>query len=206
MAQELKVMSKRFEVKIERLEEKMKEAGKARLEAIIQISRELSGKIGAIPAEVSRLKSKIGELEKILEASSNQLKGALNQLGKKLRQSRKSTLASLEVVVVGPNEYRVSRKNFRAHSFQVSMMATKIELAPHFKRGKSKGLKVLKESKLLARFGFKKDDIIRRVNGLAMTAPEKTREVYSLVSTAKEIKIELTRKKKPLTFIIHVDD
>lgn len=76
-------------------------------------------------------------------------------------------------------------------------------IVPAIKDGKPAGFKLyaIRPSSLYAALGLHNGDTIRMINGHELSTAEKALEVYSKIRTAKQIKVDIERRGKPLTLV-----
>jgi general secretion pathway protein C len=79
-----------------------------------------------------------------------------------------------------------------------SAVATSARIVPTTQNGKPIGLKVyaIRPGKLWARLGLKNGDLVRAINGTALSSPDNALEVYSSLRTASALTIDITRGGK----------
>lgn len=135
----------------------------------------------------------------------------LTEIGDELRRLKRSgpvagsgALAELEVRAVGPNQYRISRAQFAEQAYELSRLASQVQLSSNFKGGKVNGVRVVEADVFLLKFGILAGDVILRVNGVPLVDPRKTLQVFRSVQDAKEIEITLLRHGKEIKLRVTV--
>lgn len=98
---------------------------------------------------------------------------------------------------VGDNHYRVDRSAVDLmlrgrSSFMRSARLVQTKSGPVLRLNGSVGRSPLAE------LGFKAGDQIKSINGFDMSDPEKALEAYSRLSSVKSVKVEVSRKNKPV--------
>ncbi len=112
-------------------------------------------------------------------------------------------LAPGDVVRVSDTRVRVKREMI-GRILEDARWARGIRIVPSVKHGKTDGLRVfaIRDNSLWSRVGLQNGDTVHRINDMVMGDPESALEVYAKVRKAPTLKIEMTRKGKPLTLTI----
>jgi hypothetical protein len=78
----------------------------------------------------------------------------------------------------------------------------------HYRIARGAFLRVLRDrpSSLVTQLGLESGDVIERVNGIALTSPERALEVYRRLRGARRIFVALTRRGAPLTLVYDIVD
>ncbi|MBV6492219.1 MAG: hypothetical protein LDLANPLL_00211 [Turneriella sp.] len=76
------------------------------------------------------------------------------------------------------------------------------QFGPHLVNGKIEGYKIARvnDNHIFAKLGAKSGDIIRKVNGYGLNDTERMFELWKAIRTAPEVKIELERDGKIITY------
>jgi len=76
------------------------------------------------------------------------------------------------------------------------------QFGPHLVNGKIEGYKIARvnDDHVFAKLGAKSGDIIRKVNGFALSDTERMLDLWKAIKTAPEVKIELERDGKVITY------
>ncbi|HMV35937.1 MAG TPA: PDZ domain-containing protein [Turneriella sp.] len=76
------------------------------------------------------------------------------------------------------------------------------QFGPHLVNGKIEGYKIARvnEDHVFAKLGAKSGDIIRKVNGYGLNDTERMLDLWKAIRTAPEVKIELERDGKVITY------
>ena len=74
-------------------------------------------------------------------------------------------------------------------------------IVPEQKDGKVVGIRMfgIRKDTLLGTLGFQNGDRLENINGFDMTSPEKALEAYARLRTAGNLKVQITRRGKPVT-------
>jgi general secretion pathway protein C len=77
---------------------------------------------------------------------------------------------------------------------------TRLRVVPEFQGGKVVGIRLFGvKGGMLGALGFENGDSIRAVNGFDVTTPEKALEAYARLRSASRVRVELTRRGRPMT-------
>jgi general secretion pathway protein C len=81
-----------------------------------------------------------------------------------------------------------------------------LKAGPYAEEGKNAGIAInaLKEEGILKEIGIKQGDIIKSVNSLTLNSPYQIFNAYRKLKDKDELKVEITRKGKPLTLTYRV--
>jgi hypothetical protein len=203
--QDIRAATRDLAVQMSRLEESVaRENEKARLDAQkeLQLQRrsfdDLSALVtkarGALEAELGVVKAKIAELNAALAV----LRKAAQAGGTPI------ALTEIEVRAIGENHYRVSRKQFAEHAYELTRMAAQVPVVAHFEGDKRVGLRLTEGNPFLGRFGVLDGDVLLRINKLELRRPDQTRDVFRAVQSAGEVTLELKRGPERLTIRVTV--
>ena len=79
-------------------------------------------------------------------------------------------------------------------------------VVPAIKNGKADGFKLyaIRPSSVYARLGLMNGDTINAVNGEDVTTPDKALEVYTKVKNASELKLDISRRGRPVELTITI--
>jgi general secretion pathway protein C len=86
-------------------------------------------------------------------------------------------------------------------------LVTQARIVPSMKNGKANGFKLfsIRKGSIYSKIGIQNGDVIQRINGYEITSPDKALEIYTKLKDAKTIRIELTRRGKPMKFTYKVE-
>jgi general secretion pathway protein C len=104
------------------------------------------------------------------------------------------------VRTVGPNRYEIDRNVIDSSLNDLSTIATQARIVPSFKNGVANGFKLfsIQPNSLYASIGVENGDVIQRVNGYEINAPEKALELYQKLRESGHVTIELERNGQPV--------
>lgn len=79
-------------------------------------------------------------------------------------------------------------------------------IVPSIKNGQPNGFKMyaIRPSSIYAKIGFANGDTVHSINGMAIDSADKALEVYTKVRSAKSIKLDITRRGKPIKLRIDI--
>lgn len=102
---------------------------------------------------------------------------------------------------VSDTEFNVDRTEVDSALENMNQLFTQIRAVPHFEGGQSVGFRLfaIRQDSLFDKIGLKNGDIISRINGQDMTDPAKAISLFQELRNERQINVELTRNKEPLT-------
>jgi len=100
-----------------------------------------------------------------------------------------------EVKKLSANRFVVNREDVSAAVGNVNQFMTQGRLRPHFEMGKPAGYSVseIVPGSLMEKLGLKNNDIIKKVNGLAVSRPEDVMQAYGQLQRDSNIELEIDR-------------
>lgn len=104
------------------------------------------------------------------------------------------------VRTVGNNRYEIDRKVIDSTLGDLNKIATQARIVPSFKNGVANGFKLfsIQPDSLYASIGVENGDVIQRINGYEINAPEKALELYQKLRESGHVTIELERNGQPV--------
>jgi S1-C subfamily serine protease len=96
---------------------------------------------------------------------------------------------------VGDNAYRVDRASLRAVIGNRPLVSRSARVVPELRDGRPRGLRMdsVSAGGLLAQLGLQNGDVVRTVNGMPLTSPERVLNAYALLAKASKITLEIDR-------------
>ena len=87
-------------------------------------------------------------------------------------------------------------------AFLMAWAAEGAQFGPHLVNGRIEGYKIARvnDDHVFAKLGARSGDIIRKVNGYALSDTERMLDLWKAIRTAPEVKIELEREGKTITY------
>jgi general secretion pathway protein C len=106
----------------------------------------------------------------------------------------------------GPDRFRIARAEFERIMGNLGREAARVRIVPAFDRGRAAGFKVfsIRPGSTVSRLGLRNGDIVRKVDGYAITGPEVALQVLQRIKRARRVEVEITRGGRTvgLTFTI----
>lgn len=86
-------------------------------------------------------------------------------------------------------------------------IARQARIVPAIKNGNANGFKVyaIRPGSLYARLGIRNGDNVHRVNGHALSSPDRALEAYTLLRDADRIELEMTRQGELVRLVIEIN-
>ncbi|MCA9634133.1 MAG: general secretion pathway protein GspC [Myxococcales bacterium] len=102
---------------------------------------------------------------------------------------------------VSDNEFEVDRSVVDKVLENQAALMRSARIVPEQKDGKVVGIRMfgIRKDTLLGTLGFQNGDRLENINGFDMTSPEKALEAYARLRTAGNLKVQITRRGKPVT-------
>jgi general secretion pathway protein C len=107
-----------------------------------------------------------------------------------------SASAKGEVVrKLSANRFLVNREDVNAAVGDINQFMTQARLRPHFEMGKPSGFSVSEvvPGSLMEKLGLRNNDVIKKVNGMAVTQPEEVMQAYAQLQRDSNIEVEIDR-------------
>ena len=100
-----------------------------------------------------------------------------------------------EVKKLSANRYLINREDVSAAVGNVNQFMTQARLKPHFEMGKPIGYAVseIVPGSLMEKLGLKNNDVVKKVNGMAITKPEEIMQAYAQLQRDANIEVEIER-------------
>lgn len=98
-------------------------------------------------------------------------------------------------------DYRVERAEIDKALANLNEVATQARIVPSFKNGRANGFKMfsIKKGSIYDKIGLLNGDVIQKINGYEMNSPDRALEIYSKLSNATSLTIEIMRGSVTLT-------
>jgi general secretion pathway protein C len=100
------------------------------------------------------------------------------------------------------NRFLVNREDVTAAVGNVNQFMTQARIKPHFVAGRPSGFSVseIQPGSLMEKLGLQNDDVIKKVNGQAITKPEEVFQAYSQLQRDSNIEVEIERGNRSEVF------
>lgn len=107
---------------------------------------------------------------------------------------------------VSENRYEIAKDEFENATSNIGTLMTQARVVPDLVDGKINGYKVfaIKPGSLYEKIGMKNGDIIKSINGLDVSSPEKALELFQQLKNESEFTVELLRNNSPQTMTYRV--
>ncbi|MBP1722967.1 MAG: hypothetical protein H6Q44_672 [Deltaproteobacteria bacterium] len=115
--------------------------------------------------------------------------------GKPLPPAPPSPAGKEEVKKLSANRFLVNREDVSAAVGDINRFMTQARLRPHFETGKPAGYSVseIVPGSLMEKLGLKNNDVIKKVNGMAVSRPEEVMQAYAQLQQDSNIELEIDR-------------
>ena len=100
-----------------------------------------------------------------------------------------------EVKKLSANRFLVNREDVNTAVGDINQFMTQARLRPHFEMGKPAGYSVSEvvPGSLMEKLGLRNADVIKKVNGMAVTRPEEVMQAYAQLQRDSNIEVEVER-------------
>jgi len=121
---------------------------------------------------------------------------------------RMSPPAGAGITLIGENHYRLPKATWARLGRRPQDLVAGGRIVPSVRHGKPNGFKIyaMQKGSIFHAIGLRNGDTMRKVNGYQLSTPQKLFEAYARLRTAKEIRLEISRRGKPMTLIYTVTD
>jgi general secretion pathway protein C len=108
---------------------------------------------------------------------------------------------SVQVREVGEGTYEVSRQEFESATNNMGTLLTQARIVPNLSEGQVDGYKVfaIKKGSLYEKIGLQNGDVIKNINGINISSPEKALQLFQDLRNESAFAVELTRNGQPMT-------
>ncbi len=107
---------------------------------------------------------------------------------------------SVQVREVGEGTYEVSRQEFDSATNNLGTLLTQARIVPNLSNGEIDGYKVfaIKRGSLYEKIGLQNGDVIKNINGINISSPEKALQLFQDLRNESAFAVELTRNGQPM--------
>jgi general secretion pathway protein C len=93
------------------------------------------------------------------------------------------------------NRFLVNREDVNAAVGDINQFMTQARLRPHFEMGKPSGYSVSEvvPGSLMEKLGLRNNDVIKKINGMAVIQPEEVMQAYAQLQRDSNIEVEIER-------------
>ena len=94
---------------------------------------------------------------------------------------------------VGPNQYVVKRADLNKATGNLGALASQARIVPSAKDNGFKIFSIAKDS-LYSKIGIQNGDVLKSINGIELSSPDKALEAYSRLQSASKLSLDIVRK------------
>lgn len=99
----------------------------------------------------------------------------------------------LEVRSIGANQYLLKRSEINKVTGNLGALASQARIVPSKKDNGFKIFSIAKDS-LFSKLGIQNGDILKSINGIELSSPDKAIEAYSRLQSASKLSLDIVRK------------
>ena len=94
---------------------------------------------------------------------------------------------------VGPNQYVIKRADLNKATGNLGALASQARIVPSAKDNGFKIFSISKDS-LYSKIGIQNGDVLKSINGIELSSPDKALEAYSRLQNASKLSLDIVRK------------
>ena len=94
---------------------------------------------------------------------------------------------------VGPNQYVIKRADLNKATGNLGALASQARIVPSAKDNGFKIFSIAKDS-LYSKIGIQNGDVLKSINGIELSSPDKALEAYSRLQSASKLSLDIVRK------------
>ena len=94
---------------------------------------------------------------------------------------------------VGPNQYVLKRADLNKATGNLGALASQARIVPSAKDNGFKIFSISKDS-LYSKIGIQNGDVLKSINGIELSSPDKALEAYSRLQSASKLSLDIVRK------------
>jgi general secretion pathway protein C len=96
----------------------------------------------------------------------------------------------------------ISRIEINQALSNVPQVMRNVKVMPYYQEGRPQGISLcnIKDGSILQKAGVRSGDIVKSVNGMNLNTPYQIFQAYKKLKDNKNLKVELLRESKPVTF------
>ena len=98
-----------------------------------------------------------------------------------------------EIRNVGPNQYVLKREDLNKATGNLGALASQARIVPSAKDNGFKIFSIAKDS-LYSKIGIQNGDVLKSINGIELSSPDKALEAYSRLQSASKLSLDIVRK------------
>ncbi|HPY13808.1 MAG TPA: type II secretion system protein GspC [bacterium] len=99
----------------------------------------------------------------------------------------------IEVRKVGENQYVIRRQDLQKVTGNLNSLARQARIVPSKKDNGFKVFSITKDS-LYSKIGIQNGDVIKSINGIELSSPDKALEAYSRLQSASKLSLDIVRR------------
>ncbi len=130
--------------------------------------------------------------------------GKESAMGTDDRKEVATAPGDLNVQQTGPNSYRVSRDDLNRATASLNSLASEARIVPDKQEN---GFKIfsIRPGSIWQKIGVQNGDVIKSINGIELSSPDKALEAYGRLRNANKISLDIVRRGKRETMEYTID-
>ncbi len=140
---------------------------------------------------------------KTATTSPDRVKGA-RRTPARVRQGQKNSEKGVKVARLSETSFAVDKDTVDYLTGNINKIITKVRIIPYFESGEPAGFRLaaIRPGSTFSKLGFLPGDVIKQVNGILLTSPEKIYTIFQNLQDERKINIDILRrgKKKTITY------
>jgi hypothetical protein len=203
-SQEIGRMHRELTVQVGRIQESIDRDATARRDALKKVTESSNKALSELREALTQQRAGFEQQIGALNAKIAELLALVADLKKGVRVPGSASLAELEVRAVGENHYRISRKQFSEHTYELLRLLTTVALAANFDGEKLSGVRIVEGNALLERFGILAGDVVVKVAEKSLASEQEARKLFRTVWDAQKVPIVVRRGRQTLNFLVTI--
>lgn len=112
-----------------------------------------------------------------------------------------------EIKKVGENRYLIPRDVADQARSNVGELMKQARMEPYMVKGQTDGfiVRMIRPHSFLGQLGLRLGDVVTAINDVQLNSPEKALQIFQQLREARNIKVDLLRRDKPLTLEFETD-
>ncbi|MCL0074992.1 hypothetical protein M1N53_02405, partial [Thermodesulfovibrionales bacterium] len=100
----------------------------------------------------------------------------------------------------------ITRQEMLAQAKEINQLLTTVLISPHHEGGEFVGYRLsrLKDGSFLHQLGFRRGDIIKRVNGKVIDSPEEAMALFARLGDMTAISVDMLRGGKKTSLFVEI--
>ncbi|RMG58584.1 MAG: hypothetical protein D6713_07420 [Deltaproteobacteria bacterium] len=114
--------------------------------------------------------------------------------------------SAIKVSKIDENTFAVDESSVDYLTENINKIITHVRIIPYFERGEAAGFRLaaIRPGSEFSQLGFSPGDIIKKVNGIPLTSPEKIYTIFQNLKDEKKIEVDILRRGEKKTLVYEI--